>query len=252
MKWLGLVLFIVFTPGLGQAQVLGHSHNDYEQKRPLIQAIELGFISVEADVHETDGQLMVSHGKPGSKSPTLAGLYLRPLDSLIKVRGSVFGAGDTTSLLLMIDFKTDADRTYNTLKRELAAFPLLVCKPTSCPVRLFVSGNRPVEMLRKENFPVALDGRPGDLGGNFRNDQVPVISDHYRNWCSWNGTGEPDSAAFDKIRDLAKRVHAENKRLRLWAIPDHEKAWRLLIEAGVDLINTDRLEAFYRFREAYR
>jgi hypothetical protein len=52
-----------------------------------------------------------------------------------------------------------------------------------------------------------------------------------------------DPSDLEKIRTLAQRVHAENKKLRLWAIPDNEEAWGVLLDAGVDLINTDQLEA---------
>ncbi|MFM7555618.1 MAG: hypothetical protein ACKPAH_10035, partial [Verrucomicrobiota bacterium] len=32
-----------------------HSHNDYEQKRPLLEALDHGFCSVEADVYLVEG-----------------------------------------------------------------------------------------------------------------------------------------------------------------------------------------------------
>jgi hypothetical protein len=239
---------MALAPTLLQAQVRGHSHNDYEQPHPLRQALELGFASIEADVHEVNGRLLVSHDKPTAHSGTLATLYLQPLDSLIRAHGSYVRQHDTTRLLLMIDFKTEASRTYAALKQELAKFPSLMCQTRHCPVVVFISGNRPVDLVRTDSFPVALDGRPTDLEKGYEVDQMPVISDHYRNWCRWNGVGEPDAAAFQAIRELAARVHREQKLLRLWAIPDHEQAWRLLSEAGVDLINTDRLEAFRQFQ----
>jgi len=34
-----------------------HSHNDYEQKRPLLEALDHGFCSVEADVFLVEGSL---------------------------------------------------------------------------------------------------------------------------------------------------------------------------------------------------
>jgi len=46
---------------------------------------------------------------------------------------------------------------------------------------------------------------------------------------------------------LAKRVHTEGKKLRLWAIPDNERASEALLNAGVDLINTDKLEKLNAF-----
>jgi len=44
--------------------IKGHAHNDYENENPLYDALENGFISVEADVHLIDDQLYVSHDRP--------------------------------------------------------------------------------------------------------------------------------------------------------------------------------------------
>jgi hypothetical protein len=64
----------------------GHAHNDYEHERPLHEALELGFCSVEADVHLVAGSLLVAHDL-GDTDPerTLQSLYLGPLRvSLLK------------------------------------------------------------------------------------------------------------------------------------------------------------------------
>ena len=41
-----------------------HSHNDYEQKRPLFEALARGICSVEADIWLVNGKLLVAHGLP--------------------------------------------------------------------------------------------------------------------------------------------------------------------------------------------
>jgi hypothetical protein len=41
--------------------VNAHAHNDYEHDRPLFDALDHGFCSVEADIHLVDGQLLVAH-----------------------------------------------------------------------------------------------------------------------------------------------------------------------------------------------
>ena len=38
-----------------------HAHNDYEHARPLLDALDAGFRSVEADVYYAGGKLAVSH-----------------------------------------------------------------------------------------------------------------------------------------------------------------------------------------------
>ena len=38
-----------------------HSHNDYEHDRPLLDALDHGFKSIEADIFLFEGQLLVTH-----------------------------------------------------------------------------------------------------------------------------------------------------------------------------------------------
>src|SRR5215831_8197157 len=65
-----------------------HAHNDYEHKRPLFDALEHGFCSVEADIYLVDGKLLVAHN-PWQVKPnlTLQSLYLDPLRERVKKNG---------------------------------------------------------------------------------------------------------------------------------------------------------------------
>ncbi|HOK78354.1 MAG TPA: hypothetical protein PLW35_11615, partial [Verrucomicrobiota bacterium] len=57
-----------------------HAHNDYEHARPLLDALECGFCSFEADVHLVDGELLVAHDRIRTRPErTLTALYLEPL-----------------------------------------------------------------------------------------------------------------------------------------------------------------------------
>jgi len=51
----------------------------------------------------------------------------------------------------------------------------------------------------------------------------------------------------DLARVLARRVHAQGKKLCLCAIPDNEIAWTVLLNAGVDFIDTDQLTELNSF-----
>src|SRR5947208_14209481 len=65
-----------------------HAHNDYEHKRPLLDALDHGFCSVEADIFLVDGKLLVAH-EIGQTKPerTLQALYLDPLRERVKANG---------------------------------------------------------------------------------------------------------------------------------------------------------------------
>nr|BFD86161.1 hypothetical protein StreXyl84_55620 [Streptomyces sp. Xyl84] len=62
-----------------------HAHNDYAHPRPLLDALDHRFNSVEADIHLVDGELLVAHD-PADLDPrrTLASLYLDPLAARVR------------------------------------------------------------------------------------------------------------------------------------------------------------------------
>ena len=226
-----------------------HAHNDYEHTHPLKDALQNGFISVEADVHLQDGELLVSHNRPDKNSSSLEKLYLTPLDSLVKANsGKVYPQTDQL-FYLMIDIKTEGESTYQAIKKSIALYPALSCSTKDCLVRIYISGNRPIDTIVKDGNSgmVGIDGRPNDVGKGYSSEVMPVISDSFKNWSAWKGTSKPSAEEIHRIKDLAQRVHSENKKLRLWAIPDNEIAWAALLEVGVDFINTDRLEELNHF-----
>jgi hypothetical protein len=223
-----------------------HAHNDYKHARPLWDALDNGFISVEADIHAVKQRLLVSHNKPGRKARTLEELYLKPLDSLLAINNGWVYPNVQETFYLMIDFKTHPEKTYPMLKNLLSRYPNLLCSPSSCPVKIYITGRRPMEKLLSEGYiGIALDGRPNDLGKGYTVELMPVVSERYSRLTSHRGRVTPRADDLDQIRGLANRVHAEGKKLRLWAIPDNENSWGALLEAGVDLINTDKLQQLH-------
>jgi hypothetical protein len=244
-KWLLFVslLFIRLTC-VGQVHLNAHAHNDYEHKRPLFEALENGFTSIEADVHLVNGRLLVAHNRATASSPTLEDLYLKPLDSIGKInRGNIYPDKPVT-VMLMIDVKTDGNETFRALHELLSKYSgAIETRKGKGSFRVFISGNRAIELIRNDPQGLSsIDGRPEDLGKGFTEEDMPVISENYNKILTWNGKGSPSKEDLKKLTDLSSRVHAENKKLRLWAIPDNENAWNVLLEAGVDLINTDRLK----------
>src|SRR5437773_7233099 len=79
-----------------------HAHNDYEHKRPLLDALAHGFCSVEADVFLSDGALLVGHERKDLRpGRTLEKLYLDPLAQRAKANGGrVYRGGPTVFLLV--------------------------------------------------------------------------------------------------------------------------------------------------------
>jgi len=57
------LLLLALTASAAEVPCLpgAHAHNDYLHARPLLDARDHGFCSVEADVHLVNGKLLVAH-----------------------------------------------------------------------------------------------------------------------------------------------------------------------------------------------
>jgi len=260
MNYFYFILLFVFTSYGQELEVIqGHSHNDYEHENPLEDALKNGFISVEADVHLVDDELYVSHDLPKELDTalTLEKLYLDPLKKHILKNNGLVYPNYAGSFYLMIDFKSSATPSYKKLKAVLSNYLSILSVvhdkiEEKAAVKIFISGNRPInEVLNDDPKLARLDGRPDDLNKDIPKSIMPVISDNYNNFLSWNGYGEIDEHEKKKLLALIQKTHAQNKKLRLWASPDNMNVWKFLRDNGVDLINTDRVKEFRMFIEQY-
>jgi hypothetical protein len=116
------------------------------------------------------------------------------------------------------------------------------------PVSVTISGNRPIDFMKKETLRYAgIDGRWGDLDSDLPAHLMPLISDKWSPKFKWTGNGPMPEAERKLLADAAKRAHARGRKLRLWATPDKPEVWRELQAAEVDLINADDLAALEKF-----
>jgi hypothetical protein len=229
-----------------------HAHNDYLHPRPLLDALDRGFGSVEADIFLVDGELLVAHTRQElDPERTLRRLYLEPLRARVQEnQGSVFGTDHV--LTLLIDIKADGPATYRALDQLLEEYRDLFAHTDESgelhhgPVQAIISGERPVELVAadKTRF-VGIDGRLSDLDNASR--LLPLISDNWNLHFSWRGEGEISAEERQKLHRIVERAHDKGRRIRFWAVPDHPNSWQVLYDAGVDLINTDDLDGLSQF-----
>lgn len=230
-----------------------HAHNDYEHKRPLLDALDRGFCSVEADIHLVNGALLVAHDADKvDPKRTLESLYLQPLRERIKNNGGTVHPNGPP-LLLLIDLKTGAEATYTALRPVLEKYRDILTRFTTNETRpgavmVVLSGNRPIQTVAHERERlVAIDGRLPDLDANSSKHLVPLVSDNWTKHFQWRGQGELSEVERAKLKALVDKAHAQGRKIRFWAAPDHEAGWKVLRDAGVDLINTDNLDGLQKF-----
>lgn len=236
-----------------------HAHNDYEHDRPLLDALDRGFTSVEADVWLVDGELLVAHDREDvDPERTLRALYLDPLRALNRRNHGSAYTGWDGSLQLLIDIKSDGRTTYAALHRELRRYPELMTRFSpgrvhERAVTAVISGERPRELMESQRVRYAgYDGRLSDLDGDAPASFMPLVSDNWEKNFTWRGEGEFPAGQRAKLHGIVDRAHAAGYRIRFWATPDdpgpeREAVWRELVAADVDHLNTDDLPALRDF-----
>ncbi len=248
-----------------------HAHNDYEHENPLFDALSHGFIGVEADIwfYDGDGALRVAHDLVSDPTTlkTLQELYFDPLqDQAAAVNnGGIYADGAT--LLLLIDIKSDGEATYSRLNEVLSQYaamsPNLFTSYAKEPdgsyavdkgaVDVVISGNRPRALMERQVLRyAAYDGRKSDAGTGADAAFMPLISDSWRRIFEgtrvWWGRDSIPEETRAVLQQAVADVHAEGKLFRIWGLPwDAPSVWDPLLDAGVDLINTDDLEGLAAF-----
>jgi hypothetical protein len=235
-----------------------HAHNDYEHERPLFDALDHGFTSVEADIHLVYGDLLVAHDADEVKPDrTLRSLYLEPLKQCIaKNSGRVYPKGP--QFTLFIDIKTGAVPTYKVLAKMLAKYKNIITSFDSNgrhdkAIIVYVSGNRPRALMESQPIRYAgYDGRLSDLNSDAPATLIPIISDRWPSHFSYRGSGPMPIEQKQKLQTIIETAHKKGRIVRFWATPDspspeRENLWSILLESGVDLLNTDDLPGLQKF-----
>jgi hypothetical protein len=249
------LLLAIALPNLQSQQLPfrgAHSHNDYERERPLFDALDNGLISVEADVWIVDNELWVGHDKKDlTKERTLESLYLKPLQKLNSKH-------KIKPIILLIDFKSDAEPTYKLLKELLAKYKPMFTefrKDTFLlnTVTVIISGNRPESLLSENIRYAALDGRFDDISFQYGPTFYPLISENWGKYFSWNGDEKISSNELNQLEELVKKCHQQQKLIRFWGLPnDPVKVnlfWELFSDEKIDLLGVDNPGEFKKYRD---
>ncbi|MER6526432.1 phosphatidylinositol-specific phospholipase C/glycerophosphodiester phosphodiesterase family protein [Streptomyces sp. NPDC001508] len=241
-----------------------HAHNDYEHPRPLFDALDHRFGSVEADIFLVGDQLLIGHDVTDlDPSRTLESLYLDPLAARVRAHHGAVYRGARRPLQLLIDIKTEGSSTYLELDRHLRRYKHLFTtyahgRVHHGPVTAVISGDRAARtpMAAQSERRAFYDGRLTDLGGSAPASFIPLISDNWTLNFSWLGEGPFPAAERQKLRGIVGAAHARGQQIRFWATPDaagpaRNALWAELLAAGVDYLNTDDLAGLEAFLDAH-
>ncbi|MEU1267815.1 phosphatidylinositol-specific phospholipase C/glycerophosphodiester phosphodiesterase family protein [Streptomyces sp. NPDC005799] len=242
-----------------------HAHNDYEHPRPLFDALDHRFGSVEADIFLVGDQLLIGHTVDDlDPTRTLESLYLDPLARIVKANHGTVYRGWHRPLQLLIDIKTEGSSTYLELDRHLQRYKHLFTtyahgRVHAGAVTNVISGDRAarIPMEAQSVRRAFYDGRLTDLGTSAPASFVPLISDNWQLNFTWLGVGAFPEAERQKLRGIIGQVHKAGQTVRFWNTPDvagpaRDALWTELLAAGVDYFNTDDLAGLESFLDAHK
>lgn len=232
---------------------VGHSHNDYTRKKPLFDALENGFCSVEIDVFAYKNQLVVSHIPLALfAKPTIEDLYLKPLAKILSQQKWIY-SNYKKPLVLMIDCKTDVAKTYHLLKEILAPYQKYFVhwnekgELSNAPLQIVLSGAKPINevLAEKESF-FFIDGKVSAC----EQEKTFVFvrgSAHYKKRFAWKGKKSISAEDLALLQQDIAQAKLCGKKIRYWAMPENEQIWQLFLAQGVAWINVDNLARFRAF-----
>ncbi|NQU52316.1 MAG: hypothetical protein HQ522_07225 [Bacteroidetes bacterium] len=249
----GILMSCNFQNNCNTQVLPAHAHNDYEHERPLLDAMDCKFKSIEADVYAIGDSLFVAHDfdKIGT-GRTLRQLYLDPLKNIVNSNnGSVYGNGE--EIIILVDFKSEGLKTYKLLHQILEGYKDILThynsgKKVSGAIQIIVSGNRPFEYMQNQEVRYAgYDGRISELDLEISPLFMPLVSDNWNNHFKWRGVGEMPADEKNKLSNIMEKARKNGYLIRFWATPERpekerEAVWAELKNARVDLISTDNLK----------
>jgi len=229
---------------------IAHSHNDYENPIPFFTAYENNFGSIEADIFYYKDSLFVGHVFGDiAKKRTLQSLYLDPLNEKIKLNKNKPYKDTTKTLQLLIDIKTDPERTIGKLVAVLNNYTEII---NSKHIKIVITGNRP-SPNKFSNYPSYLffDGDLEKKYSTIELTRIGLFSADFSQLSIWNGKGIMVKNEQNKIDSIIQSIHALGKKIRFYGSPDYMNAWQQFIKMSVDYINTDHISELAKFLNNY-
>lgn len=231
-----------------RAALPAYAHNDYENRRPLMDAVALSFRGIEVDVYLVEGVLRVGHDRHAARTgASFEALYLAPLRSLLNQCNSF--AALAHPFFVAVELKEASAPTYAALVILLHQYrDLLLAAPST--------RHAPVEVVLVGWHPTS-DAAVNDIGARLgiqyrihRSDQVPpetldprvrlISVDYGKTIGRWWVTASARRRWFATL--TATKQRAPDQLLRVHNVPVDGHLYTMLLDAGVDLIGTKQLE----------
>jgi len=224
------------SPPCPRGDLPAYAHNDYENARPLADAIESALRGVEVDLFLVDGQLRVGHDRrTAARGGTLDSVYLQPLSTLAARCGRL--TADERPFLLLLELKEQSRPAYDALIAQLAGHGRLL-GPREAP-----DGRGVAEVVLVGWTPAGSDPwlirqhRITSHRDTLAEPGVRLLSlDYGKTMGRWWRMSSGRRRWLATLRS-ARRANP-GLLLRVHNVPVDARLYATLLEAGVDLLGT--------------
>ncbi len=221
----------------------GHSHKDYLNRVPFWTAYNAHFGSIGIDLVAVDGKLYVATSKRDAKPDrTFDALYLEPMILRFEQNRNITWPDSDEKLQLVIDLNTPAIPTLDLLVAKLSQYPEVFDRSVNpLAIQVVVVANEPVpaDFGKYPSF-IMFNGRLSQTYSTEQLDRIGLYS------ATWN-VGKSVANDRPKVEETIKTVHGLGKKIRFRSSVDTPDMWKILIEMGVDYVNTDKISGFSQF-----
>ena len=230
-----------------------HSHNDFQQEHPLLDALGLGYRSAEVDVIDRAGEVRITRIGLFTQG-SLKEQYLDPLQAIVNRRGSVYGDGRPFYLWIEVRAIFSGAEIVPLLRGLLARYPMLesvdrdgkVVHPG--PVVAIICGysGYKEDIFRDQPvIPAYLAGNSFDSGRPAKNPgedgRQKWVALRWSRYVDWDGEGPIPLPELERLERLIVSLHRHGLKVRFWNNPQTKAFWDLMRDAEVDEAGTDEL-----------
>lgn len=269
-------------PPVAKTSIPCHSHNDYWREEPLFSALAAGCIGVEADIWPYRDDLYIAHTR-GNMKPgfTLKSIYIDPLRLLLQDRNcavtdaqcnsrGLYEGEPLQTIVLLIDIKANPLMAWPILAKQLEPLRRQGWLSTiqdgqlkTGPITIVISGrvlhaSNILETAHTPSLGMFFDASLKSLDkGRYNSSNSYWASASLKKAVKLSWLGKLGSKQRDEVRRQLRLAHGLGLRARYWGLPSwpaafREDLWRLLLDAGLDLINVDDVGEFARFWRRYK
>lgn len=235
--------------GCPRGTLPAYAHNDYENARPLTDALTLGFRGAEADVFLVDGVMRVGHDRRAARAGgSLEALYLAPLQALVARCGQL--TADGRPFFLALELKEASAVAHDSLVALLGRYrELLEASPPAShgapALDVVLVGWHPstAPVASAADALVGWQRRIANAGGSQPTPpdaRVRLLSlDYGKTMGRWWVTAAGRRRWLAWLR--AVKASAPDRVLRVHNVPVDGRIYAALLATGVDLIGTKQL-----------